>query len=83
MAQPRSDESRTPRRTYRLSEVAEQLGVSERTVGGWAAGGSLPSVRIKGVVLIRPEDLEQFLLNHLEGNDVATRRGRATRPVRR
>jgi excisionase family DNA binding protein len=70
------------RRTLRLAEVAEQLGVSDRTVGGWAAEGRLPSVRVKGVVLIRPEDLEAFLLAHLEGNDVARQRHAATRGVR-
>ena len=71
------------RRTLRITEVAEQLGVSDRTVGGWAAEGRLPSVRVKGVVLIRPDDLEQFLLDHLEGNQLAQQRHAATRTTKK
>ena len=67
------------RRTLRLAEVAEQLGVSERTVGGWAAEGRLASVRVGRVVLIRPEDLEEFLAAHLEGDQLAPRRAQSTR----
>lgn len=69
----------TGRRTLRLAEVAEDLGVSVRTVGGWAAEGLLPSVRVKGVVLIRPQDLDAFLARHLEGNDIDRQRHRSTR----
>lgn len=67
------------RRTLRLAEVGEQLGVHARTVARWAAEGSLPSVRIGGLVLVRPEDLERFLSNHLEGDDVARQRHASTR----
>lgn len=70
------------RRTLRLAEVGEQLGVHERTVGRWAATGQLKSVRIGGVVLVRPEDLEEFLVKHLEGDDLAPRRYHATRKAR-
>lgn len=83
-----SDGTTTPRRgeaeplrrlTFRLTEVAEQLGVNPRTVGRWAASGRLTSVRIRGVVLIKPDDLERFLNEHREGQDIAPRRARATR----
>lgn len=56
-----------PRLTLRMKEVAAQTGVSLTTVKGWCAGGELPSVRIGGVVLVKPADLEAFLDAHREG----------------
>lgn len=67
------------RRTYRLAEVARQLGVDTSTVSRWAADGRLTSIRVGGVVLIRPEDLEQFLAAHAEGDQLAPRRAQSTR----
>lgn len=55
------------RLTLRMREVAEQTGVSLTTVKGWCAGGELPSVRVGGVVLVKPADLEDFLDRHREG----------------
>jgi excisionase family DNA binding protein len=76
---PRRGPVPPPRLTWRLSEVAEALGVSVSTVSRWAAGGRLRSVRIRGVVLIKPADLEAFLDEHREGHGVVPRAARSTR----
>jgi excisionase family DNA binding protein len=69
-ANRRSD---TKRITLRMSEVAEQTGVSLSTVKNWVAKGRLVHQRIGGVVLIRPEHLEAFLNAHTEGQPSAPR----------
>ena len=77
------DERRAPaspsRLTWRLSEVASSLGVSVSTVSRWAADGRLRRVRIRGVVLIKPDDLEAFLDEHREGQGVVPAAARSTR----
>jgi excisionase family DNA binding protein len=62
-----------PRLTLRMPEVAEQLGVGLSTVQRWTASGQLVSVRVGGVVLITPADLDAFLASHREGKGVAPR----------
>lgn len=64
--------------TLRIPEVAEQTGVSVRTVWRWVNTGRLASVRIGGVVLVRPADLEAFLAAHVEGQPSALRHLRST-----
>jgi excisionase family DNA binding protein len=66
------------RLAYRIAEVADSLGVDPTTVGRWASDGRLTSVRVKGVVLIRPEHLEQFLEGHTEGRGHVPARARST-----
>lgn len=67
------------RLTFRVAEVAAQLGVHRSTVARWVTSGELPHVAINGVRLIRPEQLEAFLASHTEGDDVARQRHRSTR----
>lgn len=55
------------RLTYRVSEVADQLGVHRSTVARWVTAGLLRHVKVNGVCLIRPADLEAFLDVHTEG----------------
>lgn len=74
----------TARIAYRVQEVAEQLGVADATVYRWVADGELRHVRINGVRLIRPADLEAFMDAHTEGSraggdQLAPRRARSTR----
>lgn len=72
----------TVRLTYRVSEVADQLGVHRSTVARWVTSGELPHVRVNGVCLIRPAQLEAFLASHTEGDDLARQRHRGTRKAR-
>lgn len=60
-----------PRLTYRMNEVADQLGVAPSTVQRWVAAGDLVAIRpSRGVVLIDPDDLTAFLASHREGRGV-------------
>jgi excisionase family DNA binding protein len=52
---------------YTMGQVAEALGVSDRTVRRWVAGGALPVHRFDGVVRIADRDLLEFLAVHREG----------------
>ena len=73
---------REQRLTLRMREVASQTGVSLTTVKGWCSSGALTSVRIGGVVLVKPEDLTAFLDAHREGLAVTPLRHHA-RPRRK
>lgn len=71
-----------PRLTLRLAEVAEQTGVGLSTAQRWVASGLLPYSQPggpRGVVLVRPADLEAFLDRHREGGGAAPASARATR----
>lgn len=68
----------TARLALRMPEVAAQLGVGTSTVQRWVAAGELTAVRVGGVVLITPADLEQFLTSHREGRAVTPIRRRRT-----
>ena len=48
-------------RLYSLEEVAERLGVSERTVRRWVKAGDLPAYKPGREYRIKPADLEEFL----------------------
>jgi excisionase family DNA binding protein len=52
--------------------VAEQLGVTLRTVYAWTRSGELPSVLLsRRARRIRQEDLDRFLAARTEGGDAA------------
>ena len=54
---------------YRVGEVAEALGVSESAIYDLVARRKLKVVKLnpgKGAVLIRRQDLEEFLENRLQ-----------------
>lgn len=59
-----------PRLALRMNEVAAQLGVGTSSVQRWVASGELVAVRVRGVVLITPADLDAFLASHREGRGV-------------
>ena len=61
------------RLTLRMPEVAEATGASLSTVKRWVSTGRLTHVRVNGVVLVRPADLEAFLDAHVEGQPSAPR----------
>jgi excisionase family DNA binding protein len=51
-----------PRRAFRIWEVAEMLGVNERTLRGWIAAGHLRVSRPAGrTVLIESAALDEFM----------------------
>jgi excisionase family DNA binding protein len=52
---------------YTIGQVAEALGVSDRTVRRWVTGGALAAHRFNGVVRIAERDLLAFLAVHREG----------------
>ncbi len=49
-----------------VPDVAERLRVAPNTVWRWLAAGRFRVVRVGYVTRIRPEDLEAFLLAHLQ-----------------
>lgn len=57
----------------RPRQIAEMLGVTERTVRRWIADGTLPSVKLGGARLVARTTLEQQLGTPLdlpeEGDD--------------
>ena len=50
------------RRFLRARDIAEQLGISERTVRRWIADRTLPSIKIGGARLVAEADLERALV---------------------
>jgi excisionase family DNA binding protein len=60
------DQYRKPR------DVAEQLDVTLRTVYGWIAAGTLPSVLLSPRARrIRQDDLDRFLATRRQGGEAA------------
>jgi excisionase family DNA binding protein len=58
--------------------VAEQLGVTRRTVYAWIQSGALPSFRLsRRARRIREEDLDRFLEARYEGDDAKRQDGAA------
>jgi len=51
----------TQERFYSLEEVAQRLGVSERTVRRWIKSGELPAYKPGREYRIRDGELEEFL----------------------
>lgn len=52
----------TTQRTYlRVREIADLVGVSERTIRRWLADGTLPSVKLSGTRLVARADLDRRL----------------------
>ncbi|HWB00412.1 MAG TPA: helix-turn-helix domain-containing protein [Pirellulales bacterium] len=57
-----------------VRDVAEQLGVSTRTVQTMIAAGELPTVRVRRAVRFRPSDVRAYIDRGNAGP--GTRRGR-------
>ena len=54
--------SRARTRYLSLQDIAEELGISDRTVRRWVASGRLPAVRpSERVIRVKAEDLDAFL----------------------
>ena len=63
-----NDQARSgrPLKFYTTQDVANMLGVSERSVRRWTARGELAVHRFGGVVRIAEVDLKLFLARHRE-----------------
>jgi len=55
---------------YRAREIADQLGVTVRTVRRWIADGTLPSIRIGGARFVAKADLGRLVGTSLDLPDV-------------
>ena len=51
-----------------VSEVAQFLGLHEKTVYEWAARGRLPCVRVGSSLRFDPRDIERWLSARKDGN---------------
>ncbi len=49
------------RLTYRVPEVAEKLGIHERTVWRWLREGRLNGVKVGGARLVPADELERLI----------------------
>ncbi len=55
----------------RPRQIAEMVGVTERTVRRWIADGTLPSVKLSGARLVARSTLEQRLGARLDPSEDA------------
>ncbi len=54
--------SRARTRYLSLQDIAEELGISDRTVRRWVASGKLPAIRpSERVIRVKAEDLDAFI----------------------
>jgi excisionase family DNA binding protein len=44
-----------------VAQAAERLGVGHTTVRREIEDGALPALRVRGRIVVRPEDLEQYI----------------------
>ncbi|MCF8012670.1 MAG: helix-turn-helix domain-containing protein [Clostridiales bacterium] len=51
-------------RFYTVKEVANRLRVSVPTVYQWVETGKLGAIKVKGVVRITEEDVDEFIKKH-------------------
>lgn len=58
-----------PERLWTVADVAEYLGVTERTVRTWQHSQRLPYLKIGGTVRFRPSDVRTWIDRFEEGCD--------------
>lgn len=62
-----SNAPQTPERLLTIPEAAEFLRVSTKTIRRWITAGTLAAARLGQQWRIRPQDLNRFVRDHLEG----------------
>jgi excisionase family DNA binding protein len=60
----KSERSRSPTKLFTIKEIAECVGVCERTIRRWIEKGLLVEHRINGLVRISEADFQVFLAAH-------------------
>jgi len=58
-----------PERLWTVADVAEYLGVTERTVRTWQHSQRLPYLKIGGTVRFRPTDVRTWIDRFEEGGE--------------
>lgn len=58
---------RVPERLLTIPEAGELLRVSTKTIRRWITAGNLPAAKLGQQWRIRPQDLNHFVRDHLEG----------------
>lgn len=56
-----------PERLLTIPEAAELLRVSVKTIRRWISGADLPAAKLGLQWRIRPQDLQRFVRDRLEG----------------
>jgi len=60
----KSERSKSPAKLFTVEEIAECVGVCERTVRRWIEKGLLVAHRFNGLVRISETDFQAFLTAH-------------------
>jgi excisionase family DNA binding protein len=60
----KSERSKSPAKLFTIEEIAECVGVCERTVRRWIEKGLLVAHRFNGLVRISEADFQVFLAAH-------------------
>jgi excisionase family DNA binding protein len=60
----KSERSKSPAKLFTIEEVAESVGVCDRTVRRWIDKGLLIAHRFNGLVRISEADFQVFLTAH-------------------
>lgn len=58
-----------PEKLWTVADVAEYLGVTERTVRTWQQSHRLPFLKIGGTVRFRPTDVRSWIDRFEEGGE--------------
>ena len=52
------------KKLLKISEAAELLGISTRTLYAWSASGRVPSVKINGVLRFEADEINEWINGH-------------------
>jgi excisionase family DNA binding protein len=63
----RTTSTQAPERLLTILEAGALLRVSTKTIRRWMAAGDLPAAKLGQQWRIRPQDLNRFVRDHLEG----------------
>ena len=64
-------DSQSPGKLLKAVQVADRLNVSRAQAYRLMQEGDIPTVRIRGSIRVRPEDLDRYIQENLSGKKVA------------